>query len=104
MDTNFDEILETILENNEENTLFIQLCFYCFRSFIENRIVDESLELDWNNLQELCEKYCDEEWKPYINDFFETNFWIKKHQIIRKLTPEEIEEYKIKESQRKYNL
>ena len=82
MDTNFDEILETILENNEENTLFIQLCFYCFRSFIENRIVDESLELDWNNLQELCEKYCDEEWKPYINDFFNPEIEFEDEELL----------------------
>jgi hypothetical protein len=82
MDNFFDEILDTILENNEENTLFIQLCFYCFRSFIEDRILDESLELDWNNLQELCEKYCDEEWKPYINDFFNPEISFEDEELL----------------------
>ena len=64
----FDEIMDTILES--KHILLIQLCFYCFRSFIEEQILSNKIELDWSNLQELCEKYCDEEWKPYIMDFF----------------------------------
>ena len=70
----------------------------------ECKIIDIHDNKVYDKLSDDYDIYPEYQIKPYINDFFETNFWIKKHQIIRKLTPEEIEEYKIKESQRKYNL
>ena len=77
MDLN--EILEIILENNNNgwNFLVLQVCFYCFRAFIAERIAilielpkDETLDIPWTNLQELTKQYCDENWKPYIHEFF----------------------------------
>ena len=40
----------------------------------------------------------------YTNDHSEAKVWIDQKEIERKLTPKEIEEYKLKEEAKKYNI
>jgi len=66
-------ILDTIVrfdENNKWNLIIYQVCFYCFRSFIEDRIVSSTQVIPWTSLDQLCEQFCDEEWKSCIDEIF----------------------------------
>jgi len=78
-----DEILDTIISYDPTKpweAVIHQFIFYCFRNCCLKRVINsfdisenitETLPLDWDSLYELCEAYCDKEFKPYLEDFFD---------------------------------
>ena len=72
----FKELFETVFTYEEEapwSILIPQLLFYCFRNYCLKCVANDlsSNELEWTSLYELCTMNCDENFKPYIPDFFE---------------------------------
>ena len=78
-----EEILDTIISYDPTKpweAVIHQFIFYCFRNCCLKRVIDsfdisenitETLPLDWDSLYELCEKYCDKNFKIYLEDFFD---------------------------------
>ena len=90
---NLDEVLETIITYDATKPWDIVICqfiFYCFRNFCLQRIIKsvdisenltETIGFDWTNLYEMCGRYCDEEFKKYLNDFFTPTHLVQVEDI-----------------------
>jgi hypothetical protein len=72
------EILDTIVSYNIQKpweVIIHQFIFYCLRNFSLKRVLEsyegESPEIDWENIYELCQKYCDPNFKQYLCELFD---------------------------------
>jgi hypothetical protein len=68
-----EDILNTMITFDETRPweiIIYQVVFYCFRNFCLQRITESNEEVKWTNLLELCEQYCDKNFKEYLVDFF----------------------------------
>jgi len=72
------DILETLVELDTTkpwNIIINQVAFDCYRKFCLDYIQEEDLVLrdkckEWNSIYELCEKYVDDSFKPYLDEIF----------------------------------
>ena len=72
------EILDTIVSYDSTKpweVIIYQVVFYCLRNFCVQRVIQSFdntfTEINWDNVYELSQKYCDPTFKQYLPDIFD---------------------------------
>lgn len=72
------EILDTIVSYDSTKpweVIIYQVVFYCLRNFCVQRVIqsfDNTIcDVDWDNIYQLCQQYCDPKFKQYLAEIFD---------------------------------